>query len=96
MNTLINVCLVLLFVLTLFVLFFLCYRHKNKGIGYKKYLELMDIGEKLKMEINDFTNRRTLIKFTFINLNFEGNYNKLKCEWLNQEYVITDKIELSN
>ena len=94
MNTLINVCLVLLFVFTLFVLFFLCYRHKNKGIGYKKYLELMDIGEKLKMEINDFTNRRTLIKFTFINLNFGGNYNKLKCEWLNQEYVITDKIEL--
>ena len=96
MITLINTCLVLLFLLTVFFLLFLCYRHKNKGIGYKKYLELMDFGEKLKGEISDFISRKTYIKFTFINLNYHENYNKLKCEWLNQEYVITDKIELSN
>ena len=96
MITLINTCLVLLFLFTVFFLLFLCYRHKNKGIGYKKYLELMDFGEKLKGEISDFISRKTYIKFTFINLNNHENYNKLKCEWLNQEYVITDKIELSN
>ena len=88
--------LALLFLLTLLILLFLCYRHKNKGIGYKKYLELMDFGENLKEEINDFINRKKIIRFTFINLNCEENYDKLKCEWSNQEYAITDKIELSS
>ena len=96
MITLLNTCLVLLFLLTVFFTLFLCYRHKNKGIGYKKYLELMDFGEKLKGEINDFISRKTYIKFTFINLNNLKNYNKLKCEWINQYYLITDKIELAN
>ena len=94
MSALINICFIVLLLVTLFMLIFLWFNHKNKGIGYKKYLELMDLGEKLKSEINDFINKRTFIKFTFINLNSGANYEKLKCEWINQKYIITDKIEI--
>ena len=40
--------LILVFALLLLLLLFLCY--KTKKIGYKRYLELMDIGDDLKNE----------------------------------------------
>ena len=66
MVTLINACLVLLSLITAFFLLFLCYCHRNKGIGYKNYLELMDLGEKLKGEISDFISRKTLLNLLLL------------------------------
>ena len=85
------VLLILLFVLFLFFLILLYYYNRRKGIGYKKYLELMDLGDDLKAEIIKFMEKKTSINFSFINLSCGESYDKINCEWLNSEIIIADK-----
>ena len=94
MTSLENVKLVLLIVLVvlfLFILIVLYYYIRRKGIGYKKYLDLMDLGDDLKAEIINFMKKKTSINFSFINLDCRESYDKIKCEWLNSEILISDK-----
>ena len=83
--------LVLLFLLFLILLICLYYYNRKKGIGYKKYLDLMDLGEDLKAEIINFMKKKTSINFSFINLDCGESYDKIKCEWIKSEIIITDK-----
>lgn len=93
--TLDNFKLVLFIVLIFLFLFGLYSFFKRKGIGLKKYLALMDLGEELKKEIKSFVSKKTTINFTFINLG-EDNYDKIRCEWINSEISIENKNEFSS
>jgi hypothetical protein len=54
------VLLVLLIVLFLFILICLYYYNRRKGIGYKKFLDLMDLGDDLKAEIINFMKKKNI------------------------------------
>ena len=91
MNSLENLKLIVLVVLFLFILIGLYFYFRRKGIGYKKYLDLKDLGDDLKAKIINFMKKKTSINFSFINLGCGESYYKIKCEWLNSEIIIEDK-----
>jgi hypothetical protein len=50
--------LIILFALALYYIFHFFWKKRIKGIGQKRYLELMDIGEDLKNEIHTFLQKK--------------------------------------
>ena len=84
-------------IIVLVLLILVCIRLccKRKGIGYKKYLDLMDIGKELYNQIQNYRKRRTMINLIFINLGKGKNYDRINCEWLNSDIEISnlDKFE---
>ena len=74
--------LIILFAFALYYIFIFFWKKRIKGIGQKRYLELMDIGENLKNEIHTFLQKKTKVIFSFINLGTGDCYNEIKCEWL--------------
>ena len=89
-------CLFLFIALSSLIFICLHYYNKRKRIGYKKYLELMDLGEELKAEIVNFIQKKTTINLKFIKLGNGDNYDKIKCEWIDSEIVIKDIGEFSS
>ena len=85
----------IIIIIILVSLAFICafFYFKFKGIGTKRYLELMDIGNDLKEEIQNFISKKTSVKFIFIDLGFGERYDKIKCDWLNSEFSIENKEE---
>ena len=73
---------ILFFAFLLYFIFKLFKKKRIKGIGQKRYLELMDIGDDLKKEIQDFISQRTKVVFSFISLGTGDYYDEIKCEWL--------------
>ena len=84
--------LAIISIIVLVLLILVCIRLccKRKGIGYKKYLDLMDIGKELYNQIQNYRKQRTMINLIFINLGKGSNYDRINCEWLNSD------IEISN
>jgi hypothetical protein len=72
--------LIILFALALYYIFHFFWKKRIKGIGQKRYLELIDIGEDLKNEIHTFLQKKTKVIFSFINLGTGDCYNEIKCE----------------
>ena len=81
--------LIIVFVLLLLLLLFLCCR--TKKIGYKRYLELMDIGNDLTNEIQTFISRKTEINFKFIYLGGDETYEEIKCEYFNLDIKVENE-----
>ena len=89
--------LAIISIIVLVLLILVCFRLccKRKGIGYKKYLDLMDIGKELYNQIQNYRKQRTMINLIFINLGKGKNYDRINCEWLNSDIEISnlDKFE---
>ena len=83
-------------VLVLIVLAYIYLLGKRKGIGYKKYLDLLDIGEELSNQIQNYRKKRTMINIIFINLDKGENYNSINCQWLNSDIEISNLDKFSS
>ena len=83
-------------VLVLLVLVCVYLRCKRKGIGYKKYLDLMDIGSELSNQIQNYIKKRTIINIIFINFGKGEKYDSINCEWLNSGIEISNLDKFSS
>ena len=79
------------FLIFLLIVFICLYKYfKVKGIGHEAYLKLMNIDKELKKQIEDYIAKKTTVNFKFISLNKGNKYDKIKCEWLNEAFSISN------